>query len=185
MHTVYKITNKLDSKCYIGLTKQTLSARWHQHCNCKKRIQYINKALDKHLATNFSIIELGYYEDLTSANNAEIYFIEYFNCLAPNGYNLHTGGASHQVSEITRQKMSIAKKGKSSNSKGHISKFKGKKSTTKPAYKEIICVETGKNYPSLKAAAIELKLNYQKISNVLTGHRKHTGGLSFIYKEDQ
>ena len=32
MYIVYKITNVLNGKIYIGITTRTLEERWQQHC---------------------------------------------------------------------------------------------------------------------------------------------------------
>lgn len=50
--------------------------------------------------------------------------------------------------------------------------------------KPIICLETGKIYPSARHAAKELNLQYSKISLVCNGKRETTGGLHFeFYKK--
>lgn len=49
--------------------------------------------------------------------------------------------------------------------------------------KKIICIETGKVYPSIKECARELKLYNSSIVNVLKGKYKHAGGKHFKYYE--
>jgi len=44
-------------------------------------------------------------------NNAEEYFIQYHNCIAPNGYNINEGGRNHTQSESSRKKLSDGMKG--------------------------------------------------------------------------
>lgn len=78
-------------------------------CVAKKNIDnnYFHNAIRKYGEENFewSIIEDG----ITHINKLNWYeesCIAYYNTLAPNGYNLHTGGLNHICSEETKQKLS-------------------------------------------------------------------------------
>jgi hypothetical protein len=51
--------------------------------------------------------------------------------------------------------------------------------------KPVMCVETGKIYPSAKQAAKELDLCSAKISSVCCGTRKTTGKLHFVHIKKQ
>lgn len=107
---IYKITNKLNGKCYVGQTVQKLNRRFQAHARLTKSA--ISLAIKKYGKDNFSLTELGHYKTLGQLNDAESYFIEFYNCLAPNGYNLHTGGNSHKVSDETKLKQSLSHLGK-------------------------------------------------------------------------
>lgn len=107
---IYKITNKLSGKSYIGLTTQKLKRRLEAHYRLTKSA--ISQAIHKYGKENFSVLELGNYSSLEELNDAEEYFISFYNSLAPNGYNLHSGGNSHVVSEETKRKQSISHLGK-------------------------------------------------------------------------
>ena len=108
---LYKITNKLNGKIYIGQTVQTLKARLWRHFS-KKSKSPLSFAVQKYGKDNFSIEELSTYKTLEDLNDAEEYYIEWYNCLSPNGYNLHTGGNNHKVSEETRKALSECRIGK-------------------------------------------------------------------------
>lgn len=108
---VYKITNKLNGMCYVGQTTQSLLERWRQHCLPSNRSKRIRNAIQKYGQNNFYIETLGTYDSREDLNNAEEYFVDWFNCVSPNGYNLQTGGDAPIMSEETRQRISQAKLG--------------------------------------------------------------------------
>lgn len=95
---VYKIT--ID-KMYVGITKDT-KTRWKHHTYPSSKCRYIRNALLCHGIENakFEIIERGVsVEDIDAR---EQYYIEKFNTIAPNGYNLTSGGRYHVCSEETK-----------------------------------------------------------------------------------
>ena len=91
---IYKITNLINGKCYIGQTSIGLEHRWAQHCSaakygCKFRL-YL--AINKYGKENFSIelIEECAADDL---NQREIYWINYYHSNdRALGYNMTLGG---------------------------------------------------------------------------------------------
>lgn len=114
---VYKITNKITGLSYIGQTIQKLNTRWNSHCK-KSECNYLYRAIQKYGKENFSVEELATYTNLDDLNNAEEYYIDHYNTLAPNGYNLIKGGRNRTVSEITRKKLSLLNSGKRNNMYG-------------------------------------------------------------------
>ena len=94
MGYIYKITNKINQKIYIGQTAKTIEERFQEHIidakkqNIKNRPLY--KAFNKYGIENFSIelIEECANEILSER---EIYWIKYFNSYH-NGYNATLGG---------------------------------------------------------------------------------------------
>lgn len=116
--TVYRIVNMLNGNTYIGQTIQPLKYRWRAHCNRKRLDQPITRAIKKYGKENFYLEVLGEYADMQVLNDAEEYFIDFYNSLAPNGYNLHTGGSNSRPSEETRRKLSESHKGKTAWNKG-------------------------------------------------------------------
>lgn len=91
MAYIYKITNKINNKIYIGETTQTIKKRWNQHVsdslNKTRGYNYhIHNAMRKYGIGNFSI------EIIEQCSNEarfarEHYYIMYYNSLEPNGYN--------------------------------------------------------------------------------------------------
>lgn len=91
---IYKITHKLTGKCYIGQTIQKLSKRWAYHCALDSGCPYLGRAIKKYGRTEFSFELLAEYNNQKDLNNAEEYYIDFYNSLMPNGYNLRSGGNS-------------------------------------------------------------------------------------------
>lgn len=90
---IYKITNLINGKCYIGQSVQPDKRYW-QHCNSAKnhKDNYpIHNAINKYGEDNFSFEILEWTEDY---DNRERELIQYYNSLSPNGYNVAEGGAS-------------------------------------------------------------------------------------------
>lgn len=98
MSYIYKITNKVNQKIYIGKTSKTVAERWNEHLmqyNCirnEKRPLY--SAMRKYGVENFiiDIVEECSYE---IENEREIYWIAYYNSYH-NGYNATHGGDGKQ-----------------------------------------------------------------------------------------
>ena len=114
MYSVYKITNLINGKLYIGQTIQKVSYRWYDHKCIKKskNINVLRSAIKKYGVDNFKVEVIE--ENLTSseANKLEIKLIKQLNTLAPNGYNLASGGKNFRHSKITKIKISKAQKHK-------------------------------------------------------------------------
>ena len=93
---IYKITNKINGKRYIGQTKFTIENRFKKHVydafGRDNRQQAIHAALRKYSVENFEIAIISHCNSIEEMNRREIYYIKLFNTLAPNGYNLSLGG---------------------------------------------------------------------------------------------
>lgn len=95
MAYIYKITNKLNGKLYIGKTLlQNPNDRWKTHCEDYKKERNKNRPL--YLAMNKYGIEKFSFEiieevSLDIVNNREIYWIEYYRSFR-DGYNATLGG---------------------------------------------------------------------------------------------
>lgn len=83
------IKNKLNQKVYIGQSNN-IERRWSEHKRSKDSC-IIHKAIRKYGVDNFefSIIQECEVLDL---NRLEIYYIEQYNSVFPNGYNMTSGG---------------------------------------------------------------------------------------------
>ena len=94
MACIYKITNLVNNKVYIGKTLRTAEKRWKEHCkDCQKRKceqRPLYRAMNKYGIENFicETIEECTIEDI---NDREVYWIEYYQSYH-NGYNATYGG---------------------------------------------------------------------------------------------
>lgn len=96
MAIVYKVTNMINNKIYIGITKRTLTDRKREHeysSKTEKKLSLFHKAILKYGIENF------HWEIIEECENIDMeirekYFIEHFNSYAinKNGYNLTKGG---------------------------------------------------------------------------------------------
>lgn len=109
--SIYKITNKLDGKIYIGQTIKAVYYRYKKHCDGKRSNSYINNAIKKHAVENFSFEEILTCFDKQSLNYFENYFIIKYDTMYPNGYNLTSGGNNVTFTDEIKKKMSESKKG--------------------------------------------------------------------------
>lgn len=91
---IYKITNNVNGKVYIGQTIQTIKERFYQHCATKCSDSVLNmaihRAIKKYGKSNFTI-EVIEEVDKDSLNDREKFWIEYYNSYN-NGYNSTIGG---------------------------------------------------------------------------------------------
>ncbi len=111
--TIYKITNLINGKIYVGQTRQKLSVRWRQHGYTYSRSSGLKGAIAKYGKENFSVEGLFQTDCQKILDLKESEYINQFNSLSPNGYNLTTGGEGGYVrSEETRRLLSEANRGK-------------------------------------------------------------------------
>lgn len=121
---VYKITNAVNGKTYIGKTRQKLDTRWKQHCNKKSNSRLLKNAINKYGAAVFKIEPLVHTDDHIRLDQCEVAYIKHFDSMVPNGYNLTSGGEGGYIrSAETRKLLSDANKGKS---RPHTEKSKAK-----------------------------------------------------------
>lgn len=109
---IYKAQNKINEKIYIGQTKDNLKKRIVDH----ERMGYIfHKALVKYGLQNFDISIIDLAKTKEELNEKERYWIKFYNCKVPNGYNLTDGGEGNSGyiwTEKDRKKMSRLMMGK-------------------------------------------------------------------------
>lgn len=82
---IYKIENLINHKIYIGQSIH-IEKRWQQHCQPSAN-SVIAKAIKKYGKNNFSFQIL---EECSEKNldEKELYYINYYNSIVPNGYNI-------------------------------------------------------------------------------------------------
>lgn len=120
MGYIYKITNKISGKMYIGETKEAdVETRWRQHRNTIRNgrgCPALRDAVEKYGwdAFKFEIVVICFDENRYAM---EQYYIKKYNTLAPNGYNITLGGPGgcgflgkkHTSETVGKIKKSLAK----------------------------------------------------------------------------
>jgi len=91
---IYKITNKLNGKLYIGKTTQSLKARWSKHLSMAKnghkynRVTAIGAAIKKYGKENFLMEQIDSAETEDDLLLKEKYHADKLNTYVPRGYNI-------------------------------------------------------------------------------------------------
>jgi group I intron endonuclease len=176
---VYKHTCLINNKSYIGITYD-YNRRCKQHQYKSSQCLLFSSAIQKHGWNNFTHQMLATGLTLHAANHFEEFYINHFNSLSPNGYNLKSGGDNSFHCEETKKKLSDAKIGE----KHH--NF-GKFGTDNPLSKKYIIfypsgdteVITGLNYFCDKHG-----LNQGGMNSVLSGRYFHNKGYMIEYYVD-
>lgn len=147
---VYKITNKITGKIYIGITNQGSGARYRHHWY-ESRIgepSPIHRSMAKYGEDNFTLEIIDFAETYEELKEKEKFWIKEFNSTDRNiGYNLTEGGdgtfgrthseetkekirqkaLGRKISEETKKKMSEARIGKCSDKqREHLKKYQFK-----------------------------------------------------------
>lgn len=111
MKHIYKITNTINDKTYIGQSKQT-SVRWRDHIASSKMTPEtlrFNSALYEEMreygTDKFTFETIEEVSD-EKAYEKEQFWIKELNTLYPNGYNLTSGGEKGKFySDITKERI--------------------------------------------------------------------------------
>ena len=103
---VYKITNKINNKFYIGITSKSLEQRFAGHI--KQPRYYLGEAIKKYGEQNFTIEQIDEANSFNKLKEKEQYYV---NKLKPR-YNLTVGGDgtigykhSNSFKKMRRKKM--------------------------------------------------------------------------------
>lgn len=113
---IYKVTNLINGKCYIGQTSRKLEVRWKAHLG-SSHCTALHNAILKYGKDSFMVEQIDSAETQEELNEKEIYWIKFYNSLSPNGYNLSIGGnicgmvGAHHSAE-SKRKISESNKGR-------------------------------------------------------------------------
>ena len=196
-YVIYKHTNQVNNKCYIGMTRQNPpKKRWKNGTTYKSNNHFTN-AINFYGWDNFSHEIL--FEKLTKeeAEQKEIEMIAYYKSNQSEfGYNVANGGnCKGTVSEETKKKLSIAHTGKKL-SPEHIEKIRenSKKQFTDELRNKLIelqSIEISQYYSNgtfirnwKSAAEAEKETGICGISSCCTGNRKKAGGFIWRHSDE-
>jgi group I intron endonuclease len=208
MGYIYSITNRINNKKYIGQTiNKDVEYRWKQHkgmyknasCSCLLR------AFKKYGIDNFDfkLICICFDED---CNRYEIEYIQKFNSIAPNGYNLLPGGNNKSHHPETREKLSKSHLGKKATIETKIKMSNSAQKGENHRYyksmpqhileavsisrekqkKKVNQYDLGGNilntYESIASASRQTSINKSNIANTCRGVKNHATAGGFIWK---
>jgi len=120
---IYKVTNTINGKVYIGKTVKTLEDRWSRHLkkadalkrarevNPHKKIYgtYINNAINKHGSNAFVINQEDVAYSRAELNEKEKYWVNEYESMNPSkGYNMTEGGEGGKPSPEAIERMTEA-----------------------------------------------------------------------------
>lgn len=111
---IYKVTNKIDGKKYVGQTIFSLEKRRRRHINdalSRKGNMYFHNALRKYGPDNFEWIIIHECDIIEELNRLEVYYIGLYDTFK-TGYNMTRGGnnSGFKHSSESKRKMSEAQK---------------------------------------------------------------------------
>lgn len=99
MSYIYKITNIITNKIYIGYTSRDIQRRFYEHkweafnLSYEENKSYLYQSIRKYGTENFIIdIIIEFNEKEQDWKELEQYYIKTYNSISPNGYNLLKGG---------------------------------------------------------------------------------------------
>lgn len=201
---IYKVTNKINNKIYIGQTIRTLEERIKEHK--RKRSSSLYKAFNKYGIENFEFEIIDRCNTTEELNEKEIYWIKYYDCLIPKGYNLCEGGGQtngYCHREESKIKMSnnrgryygeknpfygkthtLEQKQKWSEERKGKDLSKAIEKSIKSRQRKVINLDTMEIFNSIKEASEKYNLKDTHITRVCKGKRNKTGGYRWQYLEE-
>lgn len=109
---IYGIKNNRNNKLYIGQTTLELKERFARHTakNETNKNTLISKVIKSFGKENFEIFLIrDGFKTIEELNQAEKHFIEKFNTMNPNGYNLCPGGQEwRRKPNISEEELKVA-----------------------------------------------------------------------------
>ena len=157
MGYIYKITNMINGKQYVGQTRNTIQERMRKHFDKAKNqndLTGIDAAIKKYGKENFAV------EELCSCLNEDLdvqerYYIAKYNTFEGEGYNLTPGGNSGSFLNLDENMV--------------ICKYKELSSIKETALYFGCCEKTISNILHANNVEIKLKPNENSLANLKLG----------------
>ena len=173
MACIYKITNLVNGKMYVGQTKGVLIDRWKRHIYMAKshgkdsKGQVLYKAMARYGIENFTIECL---QECTAdeLNNLERFWIAKLGTFGENGYNMTVGGQEVYLGL-----------------KDGLSDIFLISSRYKKVLQYTVQGEFVREYLSIRQAASEIGVNKKNITRCCNGINSMAGGFLWCYKGDE
>lgn len=180
---IYKITNDVNNKVYIGQTVHTLAQRkkgYENETNYRTgEPRLIIRAMRKYGLEHFHFEEIDTAETAEELDEKERYWIQYYHsCDTSFGYNMERGGNSvGKHSEETKRKISEAQK-------GALNHMYGKRGSLNVTSKPVIELTTGQIFGSASLAAEFFHVQLGHVCDVARGERGSTADRVFRYLDE-
>ena len=116
---IYKVTNIINGKLYIGQTTRFIQDRWERHINdaLSNRLDtHFARAIRKYGPENFVVEQIDVASTQEELNEKEIYWIKFYNTVK-NGYNMTDGAVGGNTYKCKTEKEMDEIKNKIRNSK--------------------------------------------------------------------
>lgn len=184
-YTVYCHTNKINRKKYVGITSQSVYARWQNGKHYSRHSRFYADIL-KYGWDNFNhdVLYTGLTRESAEELEKELIFTLGLTDL-DKGYNQRDGGRSiPSLSKQARHKLSELNKGENNpfyNCK-HTENTKRIMSERRPK-KSVICIETQEVFNSTREAERQLRVDHSDIIKCCKGIKNTAGGYHWEYKE--
>lgn len=106
---IYKITNKINNKIYIGLTTESLEKRWRTHkSSVGKKNHPLYNSMKKRGVCNFCIEQIDSADNIEKLGELERFYIQKYKSNNPKyGYNITAGGEHNQLDANPKAKLSM------------------------------------------------------------------------------
>lgn len=179
MYQIYKITNKVNNKIYIGLTTKPLNIRYSEHCSkAKSTNYYLHNAIKKYGKENFVIENIEVCDDSNHMKIQEQYWIQKYRSYDRNiGYNLTLGGEGClglKHSDKTKMKISLACRGKNMGASNPIARSISQYKTDGEFIKSFDCIMDAQRETGILST---------HIVQVCKDKRKTAGNFIWRYKD--
>jgi len=160
---IYKVTNLVNGKQYVGKTNQSAELRWIKHVSAAdhKSDSTLHKAIRKYGKEQFALETLYTCDSEEELNFAEIAFINVVKSEVPNCYNLSSGGEGGGVPSLeTRERMRLSHLGKKDSTETRLKKSKASKGRKK----------TKRHSENISRGSLGKKFSKEHVENLRTSH---------------
>lgn len=198
-YIIYLHRNKINGKCYVGQTNQSLNNRFGKNGIKYATQPYFYEDIKKYGWNNFEHISLEEVASKEEADKKEVYWGLYYHALYPEGYCLKLGNKENKINtkEFSKIRSAASKENwKNKEYREKISEIRKKEwenfsqknkdkclsnldRTGKGGLaqsKKVLCVETNIIYASTREAERKTNICHNNISQVCNGKRQTAGG---------
>lgn len=169
---VYKITNTVNSKVYIGQTIQTVTKRFKEHLRGKTCLK-LKRAMDKYGKNSFCVEELESASSKIDLDALEQRYIDFFDSIK-TGYNIRNAGSRGKWNQDSVKKL-----------KDTVKLRKSRSGQFRSVQKYDLSGQLIEVYESITAAANACGIDVHAICSCLSGNSASSGGFLWSYEDSE